>query len=171
VDFFPADDYKMWFDCLQITQIYNIPEILVYYRQHEEQICRENEGIINIKTNKVRLEFLKKVYPDVGASEIEFYLQKFACQNIDSINDYKDCLAFSAKLMNENQKSGYINTDVIQNEMPKYLKSTLKRFLIYKHFKEYTIKNAVKYIFSLDWRYLNFRSNAKFIYNCISNEY
>ncbi|MBN1384712.1 MAG: glycosyltransferase [Elusimicrobia bacterium] len=53
-DYYPAEDYKMWVDVSQYSKLGNIPEVLLKYREHPNQITRQD--------NTVVLNILKKFY-------------------------------------------------------------------------------------------------------------
>ena len=167
-EYYLADDYKMWIDCLNHTQIYNIPEVLVSYRQHQSQICSVHAPEQLKVKNRVRLEMLKRIYPNPTEEEKEFHLQIFAEQKIQSVNDYKKSIAWKKTLQFQNKLNGfYIQAHVLDKELNKYMQAGYKRYILNTYFKKFSIINALHYACSLDWRYLSFRRNLSLFYKCI----
>jgi len=166
--YFPAEDYKMWTDCLGKTQIYNIPEVLVYYRQHNNQITQDTNALQLEKTNQVRLEMLNRISSEFTDEDKKFHLEIFLKQNIKSINDYHKCVAWKKILKLKNQESGfYIQRHILDEELDKYIQAGYKEYVLSRHFKKFSIINGFCYACSFDWRYLSLRRNLSLFYKCI----
>jgi glycosyltransferase involved in cell wall biosynthesis len=167
-DYFPAEDYKMWADCLDKTQIYNIPEVLVYYRQHDRQITQDTNKDQSEKTNKIRLEMLDLIYPQINIDEKKFHLETFIEQKILSIDDYQKCITWKKKLELKNKENGYyIQPQILNKELDKYLQVVLKGYILFRYFKKFSIPNGLRYACSFDWRYLSLKRNMSLFYKCI----
>lgn len=167
-DYYLADDYKMWIDCLNYTQIYNIQEPLVSYRQHQSQICSVHAPEQLIIKNKVRLEMLERIYPNPTEEEKEFHLKTFVAQKILCVNDYKKCIAWKKTLQLQNKLSGfYIQSHVLDKELNKYMQAGYKRYVLITYFQKFSFANALRYGCSLKWRYLSLRRNLSLFYKCI----
>lgn len=168
VDYFPAEDYKMWTDCLEKTQIYNIPEVLVYYRQHSNQITQDSNKEQATKTDIIRLEMLNNIYSGFTDQEKEFHLKTFVEQKIKSIEDYKKCIVWKKKLQSQNIKNGsYIQPHIFEKELNKYIQAGYKGYVLSRYFQIFSIANGLHYIFSFDWRYLSLKRNASLLLKCI----
>lgn len=166
-NFFPAEDYKMWIDALDLTQIYNIPEVLVYYRQHESQITQDTNFLQLKKAHQVREEMLKRIYPSVSADELQFYQSVFADLNFQSVADYKDSKKFEKKLLRVNKDINYVNTDILKKELDRYLQIGYKAYILKTRFPEKKIKNFTGYLFSFQWVYLSPKRNARIFIDCL----
>jgi len=167
-DYFPAEDYKMWTDCLDKTQIYNIPEILVYYRQHEFQITKDSNQDQVEKINIIRLEMLNKIYSVFTDQEKKFHLQIFAEQNIKSVADYRKCIEWRKTLQLQNKFNGYyIQPQILDKELEKYMQAGYKGYVLSRYFQKFSISNGLHYAFSFDWRYLSLRRNTSLLFKCI----
>lgn len=167
-DYFPAEDYKMWTDCLEKTQIYNIPEVLVYYRQHNNQITQDSNTLQLEKTNKVRLEVLTRISSKFTPEEKMFHLETFVKQRIKSVSDYKKCLAWKKTLELKNKDNAYyIQPHLLAVELDKYIQSAYKAYVLSHYFKKKSILNGLRYLSSCDWKYLSLRRNLSLFYKCI----
>ena len=163
-DYFPAEDYKMWIDCMEQTEIYNIPEILVYYRQHNDQITQGSNMKQVEMTNIVRLEMLTKIYPTIKEEEKVFHIKRFLGGNITSQRDYRDMLSWSNVILYMNKESGnYMNSELLKSVLYKYVQAKYKSYVIAKYFQKFTFKAWLKYFLSLEWIQLSFKRNIKLL--------
>ncbi len=159
-EMFPAEDYKMWIDCLDKTQIYNIPKVLVHYRQHEQQICQDKKDVQKGKTDLVRLEMLERIYPQATDQEKKFHIDQFISYNIKSTQDIKKHIRWAKKLVFQNQKNGkYIEPRVMKKELSVYLQASIKGYIYKKYFEQHNISNFFRYILSGDFKYLSLKRN------------
>lgn len=166
--YFPAEDYKMWIDCLDKTTIYNIPEPLVHYRQHEEQICQEKKNIQDDKTNLVRKEHLLKLYPNATNEEIKFHIEKYVSYQIESEKDLKKHINWTKKLMAENKKSGYIAPKIMQKEIQTYLQTSIKQYMQQRYFaKRNRLLQLLRYILLGYFSHLSLKRNMSLLKNII----
>lgn len=169
-DYFPAEDYEMWTDCLDKTQIYNIPEVLVYYRQHTSQITQDSNTQQLAQTNKIRLEMLDRIYPHFNDTEKQFHLETFVAQNIHSVADYKSCVAWCRLIIGRNNKTdSYASGEILVKGLNEYLQAGFKNYVLSKYFTKFNIAYAFQYAISCEWRYLSLRKNIKLLVSCILN--
>lgn len=67
-----AEDYELWIKIIEIAQIANLPDALIYYRQHSEQVSSYNSIEKRESTSKIRLTNLRKI--NIYATEDELDL-------------------------------------------------------------------------------------------------
>lgn len=164
-----ADDYKMWIDCIELTQIYNIPEPLVRYRQHEEQICSVANASKQMQVqNKVRMEMLERISLKFTPEEKEFHISRYVDGKIESIADYKKFVKWSNVICQRNYESGkYVDGGVLRNELNYRLQIFLKGYVLDKYFKQMNMKSLIPYFISFNWIYLSVRRNLGITKQCI----
>lgn len=164
-DYFPAEDYKMWLECLKFTQIHNISEILVYYRQHSTQITKESNSTQVALTNKVRLEVIEDLTTELTQQEKELHLNHFVKSDIHSRNDYKFFKKWSAKLIELNRSKNFVfDQTILKNAMKKHTQAAYMGFLKKRYFQDSSISALCRYIMSFDWIYLQLRYNLKLFF-------
>lgn len=166
-EYFPAEDYKMWLDCLHTTQIFNFPDILVHYRMHEQQISHDKADYQKTKTDRVRLEVLERIYPDVSEQEKEFHLNEFVLYKINTKEDVSKHIKWAKRLQAENLKTNYIKESVFKDQLNIYLQASIKGYIIGKFFNVFSVRSFCKYMFSAEWRYLSFRRNLGILKKCL----
>lgn len=164
-----ADDYKMWVDCIELTQIYNIPEPLVRYRQHAEQICSvANASKQMLVQNKVRMEMLERISLNFTPEERKFHINRFVDGKIESIADYKKFVKWSNIICERNDESGkYIDGDVLRNELNYRSQIFLKGYILQKFFKQMNVLSLFRYFISFNWIYLSVKRNLGIVKQCI----
>ena len=162
-DFLLAEDYKFWVDALPYAKFYNFPEFLAFYRQHSTQgtalTCDEQSNY----GNKVRLEILRKVYPNFTKEEGDFHNDYFVKHEFLKINDHKKRLAWAKKLISENNPSkSEISQNALEKAMRSHLKDSCLGFLYKKYFSNFNNPKRIQFLLSLDWKYLTLREFAHF---------
>lgn len=160
---FPAEDYQMWIDCLNVTQIYNIPEPLVYYRQHAEQICQEKKVTQELKTNEVRKEMLLRFWPDAPAEEVDYYLNSFLGAGPDSVSEYYLRVEWIKKLEQANRLSHYGEERLLHHKLVKYLDWKYYTYLREKYNNKDSWVSRLIGIFSFEWRVLPIKLQIKYL--------
>lgn len=155
-----ADDYKMWIDCIDKTQFYVIPEPLVKYRQHPDQICnKQNEIAQHEVTKKIQLEMLNRICGDIPEADKNFHINEFV---VGKIKKHEDCIKFinwADYLEQLNNKSQYVNPRIFHTEIKKHLNVFIKRYIVSKYFQKKGISSCLRYIFSMEWRFLPIKKN------------
>ncbi len=168
-DFYPAEDYKMWVDALDRTHIYNIPEVLVYYRQHGTQITQDSNLIQREKSYTVREELVRRIYPSISGVELDFFQKVFANLDFCSVHDYRRSKNFANLLLTENRRTQYIQHKVLKKELNRYMQIGYKAYILKIFFPEKKMKYMFRYIFSLRWIYLTPRRNARLLFDSLLN--
>jgi len=163
-DYFPAEDYKMWIDCLEQTQIYNIPEKLVLYRQHNEQITQDSNAKQTVMTNVVRLEVLSRIYNGFTEDEKKFHVEQFLTKDISSNADYLIYKKWSETIQIRNREQKYMDAELLRDILYKHVQLKYGTYLRKKYFEQYTISSVVRYVFSFNWTKLSIKNNLKIIF-------
>jgi len=167
-DYFPAEDYKLWMDCMERTHIHNILEVLVYYRQHSNQITQDSNALQLAQTNKIRLEMLDRISSRFTDEEKKFHLKTFVAQHICSVADYKKCVDLCTSIQLRNKEGGYyISAKVLRKGLNDYLQAGYKGYVLLKYFPAFNVINMFQFLFSFEWRYLSLRRNLSLFYKCI----
>lgn len=69
-----AEDYKFWVDISNEGKLANIPEVLLEYRIHNQQVSNLYRQEQVESTNKIRIEQLKSLVGEVTKDDIDFHL-------------------------------------------------------------------------------------------------
>ena len=101
----PAEDYRMWYDFSKVTQIQNLPEVLLEYRVHPQQMSSSMNLAQQAKADEVRvLQLFEKGFM-LTAVEWETYcnIVRGSVQP-RSANDLRQILAIMRKITAENNR-------------------------------------------------------------------
>lgn len=61
-EFSPAEDYALWCRLLGKTKFYNIPDVLLIYRKHDDQTSKKQSSIMKNQTKRI-LQFVRTANP------------------------------------------------------------------------------------------------------------
>lgn len=161
-DYFPAEDYKMWVDALSSTQIYNIPEILVFYRQHDSQITQDSNKNQVDKSNVIRAELLNIISGSFSDMEVAFHLSHFIKGDFTyGFNASKQWVDKLLKL-NTTFEYKYLNA-----ALKKQLYSTYQTYLYNKYYRKNRFVALINLFLSFKWLNLPLKRNIKLLLNLV----
>ncbi len=129
-DYFPAEDYKMWIDVLQHSNIFNLQRPLVEYRQHGGQICREKKVEQGLLERKLREEQLRLVYPDPTKEELDFHLDRFTTLQPNSDKEVQCFKEWAKRLYAENLHTCYIKPEILKSELRRYVQNAVRTYYL-----------------------------------------
>ena len=139
-DYVPVEDYDLWSRLLAKTSFYNIPESLLNYRQHNNNISKTKIANVNRSVQKVKINQLHNL--DIAAEDpkIEFYLNAISYKKGLSPEEVIETITASHFLSSQNQKLKYFNQELLQKHITKNLIRTVRNagsynLAFYKHLK------------------------------------
>jgi hypothetical protein len=103
--YMPAEDYQLWYRISQVSQLANVPEVLLSYRHHAGQISSHKTDLQRACADRTRLEQLVSVGFVLTTDE-----QRIYCQLVDNVTrtlavtDYGKMKAVMDKLVLQNRK-------------------------------------------------------------------
>ncbi len=157
VDFFPAEDYKMWIDILKCSSIYNLQKPLVEYRQHQGQICQEKKVEQNKLERQLREEQLRLIYPNPTQEDLDFHLDRFITLRPKSDAEVERFIHWEKRLCDENGNSEYVNQHIMRRELHKYVQNAIRFYYLSSY------HGVVHHVFTGRFLKLDFRHNLSLI--------
>ena len=153
-DAFPAEDYRFWVDCLQVTNICNIPRVLFHYRMHERQISTALHDRQQQQSDAVRRIMLHRLNSNISDSDTDYFLQHYVPGKVSSLADYRAMRRFSRRLIDMNRGSGYFNAAALRQRCRHQEVQTLYQFVTQRYFPNgYSLRAYLRYLFSgCAWR-------------------
>ncbi|MDT8394529.1 MAG: glycosyltransferase family 2 protein [Bacteroidales bacterium] len=145
---FPAEDYKIWVMAAKSGRLHNIPEVLLYYREHPAQISTVNDRWQKAQTDKIRLEMLDWLYTGFSDKNKQYHLEKFVPGKIEIKADLKDYRLWIERLMAANQQTGNFSEKALKHMLKNQFKQVVLRWVHQHYFanKNYNLKNLIKYL-------------------------
>lgn len=163
-DFPRAEDYDLWCRKINELKFANIPEILMYYRIHSNQIGKAKKTKQNQDSYLIRLRNLENIDLHLNHEELRIYNDFFAEQFIpQNIEEVMIAINIFEKISAAGKNFGY--GEKFQ-ELIKFFQRKATDFGIKKHV------TSLKLYFST-FRKIGFfetpRSNLRYIYHCLRN--
>jgi glycosyltransferase involved in cell wall biosynthesis len=137
-DFVPAEDYDLWSRLLAKTNFYNIPESLLNYRQHDNNISKTKIDNVNRSVKRVKINQLAALEVNPADPKIDFYLNAVSLQKRLSPQEIIETINASKFLVSQNEKLKYFNQDLLEKHINKVLVRTIRNagsfnITFYKH--------------------------------------
>jgi glycosyltransferase involved in cell wall biosynthesis len=77
LDYPHAEDYELWVRTAEFTGLANVPEVLLQYRQHGEQMSNRKTAEQNATVRKILVRQLRKIHPEADAIECDKHVTIF----------------------------------------------------------------------------------------------
>ncbi|SHG18803.1 glycosyltransferase family 2 protein [Flavobacterium defluvii] len=152
-DYVPVEDYDLWSRLLAKTKFYNIPESLLNYRQHNNNISKTKIDNVNRSVRRVKINQLAQLEINPEDPKIDFYLNAVSFKKRLSPEDIIETINASKVLISQNEKLGYFNQEVFQKHITKNLIRIIRNagsynLSFYKHLKnnESVLFQKIKWI-------------------------
>lgn len=101
--YFHAEDYEIWNRLAAVTQVVNLPDVLLMYRQHPNQVTNTHQYEQEIQSENIRREQLRQIDVEPSAEEYQIHLD-FCHFRIHANNPdhYNKCRAWADKILEGN---------------------------------------------------------------------
>lgn len=124
-DAFPAEDYRFWAECIRVTKLYNIPEVLFHYRMHETQICSSKRYIQIEKVKKVQEYMFEWLSDKVTSEDRFFYFNQFLYGNVVNKKDVREARNFSRKLLEYNKEKQHFSEIALKKRFKAHINASI----------------------------------------------
>lgn len=152
-EYVPVEDYDLWSRLLAKTNFYNIPESLLNYRQHNNNISKTKIDNVNRSVKKVKINQLAALEINPADSKIDFYLNAVSFKKGLSPEEIIETINASKLLLSQNEKLRYFNQEIFQKHITKNLIRTIRnagsyKRSFYKHLKnnESTLFQKINFV-------------------------
>jgi len=81
-----AEDYELWSRMIFLTRFANIPETLLFYRRHEQQVTQNKKKLVEASSGKIKLALLRSLNIEPTERESKVHLFLFN----DQFKEFKD---------------------------------------------------------------------------------
>lgn len=133
---FPAEDYKIWAMAAKAGCLHNLPEVLLYYREHPTQISTENKQWQKDQTDKIKLEMLEWLSPEFNKEEKQYHVDVFIPGMINDKRELKPFNNWISRLISSNQKKGNFSDSFLKRKLRSHVKITTLRLVHKKYFED-----------------------------------
>jgi glycosyltransferase involved in cell wall biosynthesis len=164
--FEPAEDYELWTRVIALGRIHNIPEVLLYYREHSLQVSSQKSELQNSSAAKCRKKMLTHLKGNFLKQE-DLILDKLVTKK--KFTNYK-AIIDAVNLLNEldslNQGKGFYLNDDFKSFVNYEKKFLIRNFFVYN--ADYKFQLLYYFLKSkLPKQYLTRREQLTFVLKCI----
>lgn len=137
--FVPAEDYGMFCEFINKAEFYNIPESLLRYRWHPNNISQTKEE--NLRKSEVLIK--KRQLENLGVAadntNFQFYINAVSLKRKLTFEEIKETIKAAKILKKNNLKLQYCNQELLENHIDKTILRTIRNT------KEYSFE-YIKYL-------------------------
>ena len=162
---FPAEDYRMWAECLCIgVRMHTLQEILFYYRTHADQISTERRERQIQKTNEVRLFVLEWLSTDFTEEQKDIFINKFIPGKIESKADVKYLHKFVRLIEEHNRKHKNFSGKSLHKRLKYHVSMSAYYSALELYFNNgFSLRNYSRFFFSGLFLHIPFGLNLKIL--------
>ena len=147
-----VEDYALWIEILNFSKGKILPEILIKYRIHENQISVVHNNTQVINTQKIQKKYLLSLLPEVKEVDLVFDIFHNQKTTIPSVILFLKFIK-SIELENTNALNQKLTKTLIKNAKNKIIsaeKITFKELLnLFKYRNEFTLKQKLVFLTKL----------------------
>ena len=159
-----AEDYDLWCKKINKWKFANIPEVLMLYRIHENQIGEAHRSEQDNNANDIQIRNIKDIGINLGEREKQIYLE--IIRGVFKPKNKRELL-LTAKMLDEILVSG------IKHGYKQLFQDRITNFI--KDLQEHGIQNkatSLKLYFTIFRKWKIFKTpkaNLRYIYHCLRN--
>lgn len=140
-EFVPVEDYDLWSRLLPKTKFHNIPESLLQYRLHPNNISKTKIENVNRSVKKVKINQLGGFGIEATDPNLELYLSAFEVKRGLLPTEIIKIIDASKYLTAQNEKLKNFNSGLLEKQIDKTLIRTIRNagqfdIAFYNHLKE-----------------------------------
>ncbi|WCO02983.1 glycosyltransferase family 2 protein [Psychroserpens ponticola] len=141
----PAEDYGLWSEVIQITDFYNIPESLLNYRWHPNNISQTKEKNLQKANVLIKKKQLLHFGIDESKGTLDDYFNAVSLNRNLSPEQITSAIEASKALKARNNETNYYNHSIFESHIDKVIIRTIRNASSYnKTFYNY-VKNESGY--------------------------
>jgi len=125
-DYVPVEDYDLWSRLLAQTQFHNLPESLLNYRQHDNNISKTKIDNVNRSIRKVKINQLRNFDISADDPNIDSYLNATSLQKKLDPEAVLQAIRSRNHLLEQNKKLGNYNQQLLQKHIDRTLLRTIR---------------------------------------------
>lgn len=129
IEYPPCEDYDLWIRLSEKYILGNLPEVLVHYRNHQNNISKNRADLRESREKQILADQLKRIGVHPSPEQFNFYFYSLKLHQ-PIVAEWKQCMAWLKEIIKaaEDENSGrfrYLPTYTVIN----FLKSLVKKWL------------------------------------------
>jgi glycosyltransferase involved in cell wall biosynthesis len=112
-----SEDYKLWVDISQFSDLYNIPEVLVKYRTHGEQLTVTKSTQMNINKTEIIINQIKQMGVLVTDVDFDIFYKFITYQYDFSIKELNRLVEIYSEFIVKNNQIKRYNQTLVKEQI------------------------------------------------------
>ncbi len=164
-DFFAAEDYDLWIRISALGKLANLPEVLLSYRSHAEQVSIKQQAKQSANADRCRIRMMCAPLAQSTITDIETSTLLVRKTPIKSLEKLKEVLNWLDKLFDSNQNTTFYKADLFKSFIKKKKKELVRTF--YLHTTSYSPKVLLEFSMVNEFRgYFTSLEYVKLAFKC-----
>ncbi len=122
----PAEDYGLWSQLIAQTKFHNIPESLLKYRWHTNNISQTKIENLRKSNFLIRVKQLEHIGIKATDEKIKYYVNAVALKKKQCIEDVITTIEAANHIKNNNKKYNYYKQDILENHIDTVIIRTIR---------------------------------------------
>jgi glycosyltransferase involved in cell wall biosynthesis len=166
-NFFAAEDYDLWTRIVAMGKIANLPEVLLLYRMHADQVSVKDQLSQVANAERCRIRMLLYVISSPKAEDLDFCRLLVKKEKVGNKEKLGAILKWLDKVLENNLGSGFYDPGLfsvfINNKKRNLIRVFFLHTVMYRPgILYYSLKAAYRPL-----SYFTFKEQAKFILKCL----
>jgi len=146
LDYKYAEDYRLWVELSAFTKFANLPDEILHYRIHDQQITKSKSRISRNSSERVKIEYLNMLFPELTPEERSLHLQVIgSCHTIA----LQTAEAWLEKLAWLNETKQVLNHNILLKQLGHTWldccrKSSMKGTQLHRIFKNSRLRHYIR---------------------------
>ena len=128
----PAEDYDLWTRLIGDREFANLPESLLQYRMHSNQISSQKSKTQRVNTERSQLRMLHYLIPEASEDEQSKHLSLIYGNNVKTVSRLKEVMAWADIVSSENQSRKFYNQSLLDALLLEKKKCLVRNFFLKK---------------------------------------
>lgn len=159
-EYIHGEDYELWYQVSKVSKLANIPEVLLSYRVHDNQVTRKHPGENRTASDMVRIMQAEELVGAMTEDQKSVHIMTLVH---DSMDHPSSSLRWLETLNSSNKKIGIYDRELFEELLSKYWTNIITKA------PRYSIRMLFTYIKSPFRKYLdlNLKEHLKIIIKCL----
>ncbi|MBI1286915.1 MAG: glycosyltransferase [Flavobacteriales bacterium] len=111
LDYPHAEDYKLWGQFAMVSQLANVPEVLLRYRLHDSNISKQQASTQKSNSIRIRTELFHELGLNVSPNQLEAFMQMNHQVDNLTLEQLKSLGTLLSNMIVSNNNSSYLNSE------------------------------------------------------------
>jgi len=130
-----AEDYDLWTRAVSVGKLTNIPQVLLFYRIHDNQVTVREQYKQAKNSNLCRLRMLCYPITEISDTDIEMGELIVESKQINDVAQLQRVVNWLDRLFNHNIKAGFYPRNEFNQFVKKKKSDIIRRFYLHTHGK------------------------------------